>query len=41
MAGYQVAADATGLQLIVDTTIQNNKFLVGGSQGNRAVIALQ
>jgi hypothetical protein len=40
-AGYQVPEDATGFQLIVDTTIMNQKFLVGGPPGNHAVIALR
>ena len=39
--GYQVPEDATGFQLIVDTTIMNQKFLVGGPPGNHAIIALQ
>jgi hypothetical protein len=40
-AGYQIADNATGLRLIFDTTIMNQKFLVGAPQGNEVVVALQ
>ena len=40
-AGYQIADDASALRLIFDTTIMNQKFLVGGPQGNEVVVALQ
>lgn len=40
-AGYQIPDNATGLTLVVDTTQMTYKFLVGGPQGDRAVVALQ
>lgn len=40
-AGYQIPDNATGLTLVVDTTEMTYKFLVGSSQGDRAVVALQ